>query len=192
MFDDSEYVKYCQKKGFRGLSCEESDLEELAVTERIDSAHFIAKDTVYRCRTCNGLYKHCFVMQDEVRNIDCEPGWWTPLDRYFKIEEMYANKPPLSIEEARRYGYDGEDFTVKNRRCNYEETPSGLTCLPGGLEFVAWTVPATRDHHGEKIEKCKKCGQLYKQIWIGRRRFFYVKPPHLYYFPQAEAEQYKK
>lgn len=190
MNEKSSYPAYCDNSARNGLTCFESDLEFIAIAKDYKSETSITKEVIYQCRKCQGFYKHCYSSVYETRNFDCEEGWWTPVDRYFKVEEIYGNNPALPLKEARKYGYKGEDFTWKANRCNYGNTPSGLTCRAGSIKFLAWASPEKTDSYDDKIFKCKRCGQLYKQIWIQKIKFNFYKAAQSDFFPLDEARRF--
>src|SRR5688572_4675432 len=89
MSEKSVYPVYCNQPKYKGATCLREDLEFIETVEDCQSETFIIKESIYKCRVCQGIYKYCLFEKDETRNLDCDPGWWTVLDRFFKIEEIY-------------------------------------------------------------------------------------------------------
>ena len=101
---------------------------------------------------------------------------WSILDKYFKIEETRykelgsALNMPLKIEEARVFGYAGEDLTWKDGRCNFDLQHVELTCRARDLQMIAYLSPGSNHHHSEKFYRCRRCGEWY---------FFKILPPYI-------------
>jgi hypothetical protein len=151
---------YCNRQERHGLRCDEATLA-LVRSVRDESAPGVqAEEAIYRCAVCGGLYKHLRVWEYTQRCFDVDEGWWMAEDRFYPVGELVSGGVPFPIEEARTYGYAGEDFTLLNGRCDYPRQLNGLTCRFSQLALVArpeGECPA-------EIRRCRRCGQFYKQI----------------------------
>lgn len=158
---------YCERLGSRGLSCDARFLEELK-TQGADESY---QEQVLRCAVCAGLYKYVFCQIWQERNFDCDRGWHVICDRYFKVEERFANCIPFPVEEARDYGYEIPPLGPGN----YSDTPCqeasrvGLTCPSTQLVSLGYSA----DH---KIQKCRLCGEFYVKLWLSALEFHYFRP----------------
>ena len=182
---------YCHHPAAHGRTCALSELILVADLEATDTEQARYQTRIYRCQVCQGLYKYLYQAHYETRMMDRDAGWLVLCDRYYKIEEERANVPPLTIAEARSYGYQGPDATWSDGRCNYELTPSGLSCRFTTLARVE-SLPGLI--HPSTVYRCTRCGQLYKQVWQTSARFQFVRPGETadggIAFPPEEAAHY--
>ena len=192
--ENSPYSIYCSNRGdpYFGLDCNESDLIVVKILEeRYDSDNVCTeKEVIYRCRVCGGFYKH------EYSARYSEDGWmgndhgWMIENHYYKIEEPYSGsigstrKPALPLDEARAYGYTGEDYTWKNDRCNFDLCYGELTCRPMDLRLVAYRESEARAHNCDKFYQCRRCGQWYLETILPVRK---ILKPSNEHFPVEEA-----
>jgi hypothetical protein len=165
--EEHAYSGYCSDKYWQ--RCADENLEVVKVLdERFDGDGTLEhKDTIRRCRVCGGFYKQQYrAIYNHSWVFDAEEGWEIT-DNYFRIEEPCWKAfnstlaVPLTIREAREYGYTGEDRSWKNGRCNFPAQNVELTCRAGDLEFVADVTPAAWDHLKNKLYKCRRCGEWY-------------------------------
>jgi len=159
---------YCTGPESNGLTCDQADLELLEEGPYEEDSHFRYQKGIFRCRRCSGLYKHVHAEKYEYRFMDCDEGWWTTEDGYHKVSAPWTRDGKFDIEEARRYGYDGPEETLVNGRCAYSRLNTGLTCRFLDLAEVARLDKKTW------IRRCRRCGQVYKQV---------KEPAHHFYKP---------
>ena len=163
--EDHAYSFYCKDKEWQ--RCDDLEVVEV-LTESFDAdGELSEKQAIYRCRKCGGFYKQQYRATYYPSHLfDTEEGW-DITDKYFKIEEPRWKAPastldvPLTIGEARKYGYAGKDHTWKNGRCNFPAQNMELTCRAGDLQFVADATPNAWDHLRNKLYKCRRCGEWY-------------------------------
>ncbi len=161
------YSFYCKKKFWE--RCETADLivVKIFVEDHDSDGELTDKEAIYRCRVCGGFFKQQYsAIYYPSGFFDTEEGW-SITDKYFKIEAPLWNglgsrgDIPLTIAEARLYGYAGEDLSWKNGRCNFNLQQVELTCRARDLQFVAYLSPESNRHNSERFYKCHRCGQWY-------------------------------
>ncbi|MCY7347495.1 MAG: hypothetical protein LH614_14925 [Pyrinomonadaceae bacterium] len=195
--ENTPYSIYCRNRGnsYFGLICNKSDLIAVKILEeQYDSDNVCTeKAAICRCRVCGGFYKH------EYSARYSEDGWmgdehgWIIEDRYHKIEEPYSHsvgssvKPALPLDEARAYGYTGEDFTWKNNRCNFALFYGELTCRGMDLQLVAYRESEARPHNCDKFYQCRRCGQWYLLTILP---LYKILKPSNEHFPIEEAGKF--
>jgi len=165
--EDHAYSFYCKDKHWQ--RCDDENLEVVKVLDEsfYDDGELARKIAIHRCRVCGGFYKQQYrAIYNPHGLFDTEEGWDITND-YFRIEEprwKTLNSTldvPLTIHEARSFGYTGEDHSWKNGRCNFPVQNVELTCRGAGLQFVADATPDAWDHLRNKLYKCKRCGEWY-------------------------------
>ena len=173
---DHAYSFYCKENYWQ--RCDEENLEvvEVLFEEWDTGGDLTRKEVIWRCRQCGGFYKQQYRATYYPSHLfDTEEGW-DITNNYFRIEEPRYKTPgstldvPLKLDEARKYGYAGEDRTWKNGRCNFPAQNVELTCRAGDLGFVADAgAPNAWDHLRNKLYRCRRCGEWY---------LFTPLPPH--------------
>lgn len=175
--DDDAFSFYCKNFCNLGSTCELSDLIIVKILREDfnNDGDCTAKEIIYKCVVCGGFYKRKYsAIYYHPYNFDTEEGW-SIVDKYFKIEEPLwktlgsTGKPPLTLDEARHYGFTGKDHTWKNGRCNFPAQNVELTCRAIDLQFVAFHESGMMNHNSNKFYKCKRCGEWY---------FFIILPPY--------------
>lgn len=182
---------YCKKNYWE--RCDLSDLIVVKILEEEfdDEGECTTREIIYKCAVCGGFYKQ------EYRATYSEDGWmgdedgWVIQDLYFKIEEQVGSSgiPALPLDEARAYGYTGEDHTWKNNRCNFNLLKVELTCRGIDLQFVAYRSPESRAHNSDKFYKCRRCGQWYLFKILPPYKEAFLKPSNEH-FPVEEARKF--
>ena len=195
--ENTPYSIYCHIPGshYSRLICNKSDLIAVKILEEeYDSDNVCTeKAAIYRCRVCGGFYKH------EYSAKYTEDGWmgddhgWIIEDSYYKVEEPYsrsvgsAGKPALPLDEARAYGYTGEDFTWKSNRCNFDLLYGELTCRGIDLQLVAYRESEATAHNCDKFYQCRRCGQWYLLTILP---VYKILKPSNEHFPVEEARTF--
>lgn len=165
--DDHAYSFYCRTNSWE--RCDNKNLNVVKILkEKFDSDNVCTeKEIICRCGVCGGFYKRRYrAVYYPFGLFDTEEGWDIQ-DKYFKIEEPGARGlnstlyVPLTLEEARSYGYTGEDRTWKNGRCNFPPQNVELTCRAADLKCVAYRSPELTGHNHDKFYKCMRCGEWY-------------------------------
>lgn len=158
---------YCAGPDVQGLTCDRANLELLARLNEDKDKDSVYREFLYRCRACGGLYKYVYAERYATRNMDSDEGWETLADEYVKVDyPRLREDSPLSVEEALRLGYLGDDRPLTGGRCDLPRELNGLTCRFSQLAGVARLDEVTW------IRRCSKCGQLYKHV-AGHRHHFY-------------------
>lgn len=169
------YSFYCKKNSWERCAAADLIVVKILVEKHNADGELTEKVAIYRCRVCGGFYKQKYsAIYYHPYHFDTEEGW-SVTDKYFKIEAPLwsglnsSGEIPLTIEEARGFGYTGADLTWKNGRCNFEAQNVELTCRARDLRMVAYLSPESNHHNSEKFYKCLRCGEWY---------FFKVLPPY--------------
>lgn len=160
---------YCKNGNWHGSTCRSDDL--IVVKTLIDKYdeedNCTEKEVIYKCAVCGGFYKRKYsATYYSGYEFDTDEGW-SITEKYFKIEQPLwsgigsSGKPPLTLGEARFYGYTGEDYTWKNNRCNFPSESGELSCRGVDVKFVAYRSPESRTHISDKFYKCMRCGEWY-------------------------------
>ena len=101
---------YCHNQMDQGLTCLRQNLvllRRLSEDEGPTSTNIVL---LYQCQECKGLYKYIYASSFQVRNFDADEGWQVYTDAYFKVGERNgAGTVMFPVEEARIYGYHGDD-----------------------------------------------------------------------------------
>ncbi len=167
--EDTSYSIYCQNSSYYGSTCRLDDLMVVKIfRETYDSENVCTeREVICKCSVCGGFYKRRYsATYYHSALFDTEEGW-SVTDDYFKIEQPLwsglnsSGAIPLTIEEARSFGYTGEDYTWKNGRCNFNRQNVELTCRARDLKFIAYRSPELKAHNHDKFYECRRCGQWY-------------------------------
>ena len=103
-------MRYCTEPPalYDGLTCKLADLVVLREHED-NSRYSMMSYTVYRCRTCGGLYKHIDSAVWQDRHHDGEAGW-SSYDRFYKVGERQGGV--IYLTEAEAYAYRSHHSTL--------------------------------------------------------------------------------
>lgn len=160
---------YCKNNSYYGSTCKLDDLIVVkTLVETFDeNGECTGREVIYKCAVCGGFYKRQYsATYYSGFEFDTDEGW-SITDKYFKIEQPLwrgigsSGKPPLSLEEARFYGYTGADYTWKNNRCSFSSESGELSCRGVDVKFVAYRSPDSKTHISDKFYKCMRCGEWY-------------------------------
>ena len=196
MHDDA-FSFYCKNNSYYGSTCKIDDL--IVVKTLIDKydeeGNCTEKEVIYKCAVCGGFYKRRYsATYYSGYEFDTEEGW-SITDKYFKIEQPLwsglgsSGKPPLTLEEARSYGYAGADRTWKNNRCNFPVQNVELTCRAIDLQFVAYRSPESKTPTSDRFYKCRRCGEWYFFTLLHPFTEALLKPSNEL-FPSEEAAKF--
>ncbi|HMS39910.1 MAG TPA: hypothetical protein PKE69_06780 [Pyrinomonadaceae bacterium] len=164
---DDAFSFYCRKETWN--SCDESNLIVVKTLVEIfdKDGNCTEKEVIYKCSVCGGFFKRRYsAAYYSGHEFDTDEGW-SITDKYFKIEQPLwsgigsSGKPPLSLEEARFYGYAGADYTWKNNRCNFPSESGELSCRGVDVKLVAYRSPESKTHISDKFYKCMRCDEWY-------------------------------
>lgn len=192
---DDAFSFYCKKEVWN--RCDESNLIVVkTLVETFDAqGECTARIVIYKCAVCGGFYKRQYsATYYDAFQFDTDEGW-SITDKYFKIEQPLwsglgsTGAPPLSLEEARFYGYTGADHTWKNNRCNFNVQNVELTCRAIDLQFVAYRSPESKTHVSDRFYKCRRCGEWYFFKLLYPYTEALLKPSNEL-FPLEEAKQF--
>ncbi len=194
---DDAFSFYCKNNSNYGSTCQVDDLivvktlvetfdEDGECTERI---------VIYKCAVCGGFYKRQYdATYYSGYEFDTDEGW-SITDKYFKIEQPLwsgigsSGKPPLTLGEARFYGYAGADYTWKDNRCNFPSESGELSCRGVDVKFVAYRSPESKTHTSDKFYQCMRCGEWYFYTTIAPYERTILKSSNAL-FPIAEAKKF--
>lgn len=174
--EDHAYSLYCKKNSWECCSSRKDLIEVKVLAEEHDAdGELTEKVAIYCCPVCGGFYKRQYrATYYSAYQFDTEEGW-SVTDKYFKIEAPLwrgldsRGEIPLTIDEARAFGYAGPDLTWQNGRCNFDAEYVEATCRARDLRLVAYLSPASKRHNSERFYKCRRCGEWY---------FFKILPPY--------------
>lgn len=194
---DDAFSFYCKNNSYYGSTCKIDDL--IVVKTLIDKydeeGNCTEKQVIYKCAVCGGFYKRQYdATYYSGYEFDTDEGW-SITDKYFKIEQPLwsgigsSGKPPLTLEEARAYGYTGKDYTWKDNRCNFPSESGELSCRGVDVKFVAYRSPASKTHISDKFYKCMRCGEWYFYTTIAPYERTILKSSNAL-FPVEEAEKF--
>lgn len=195
---DDAFSFYCKNNSYYGSTCKIDDL--IVVKTLIDKydeeGNCSEKEIIYKCAVCGGFYKRQYdATFYDYRYFDNGGDGWFIKDKYFKIEQPLwsgigsSGKPPLTLEEARFYGYTGKDHTWKNNRCNFPSESGELNCRGVDVKFVAYRSPESRTHISDKFYKCLRCGEWYFYTTIEPYKRAILKSSNAL-FPVEEARKF--
>lgn len=165
---DDAYSFYCQRP--YGSMCRSEDLivVKTLIEKFDDDGECTERIVIYKCKVCGGFYKRQYdATYYDYPYFDNGGAGWSVTDKYFKIEQPLwsgigsSGKPPLTIEEARFYGYAGKDYSWKNYRCNFPPEDGELTCRGVDVQFVAYRSPESKTNSSDKFYKCLRCGEWF-------------------------------
>lgn len=134
--------------------CPRESLVLLEVVEAIDKPDFVLRVEIHRCAICERLHKRHRYEIDHPRLLG--EGGWTQSERWIEIGDADLE---FTVEEARRYGFVGDDFTWKDGRCHYRSPHREFRCSPKLL------VP-----HLTAVSRCTRCGQYWRYLPTGWMR----------------------
>lgn len=194
---DDAFSFYCKNGNWYGSTCNPSDLiiVKTLVEKFDDDGKCTEQEVIYKCAVCGGFYKRQYdATYYNGYEFDTDEGW-SITDKYFKIEQPLwsgigsSGKPPLSLEEARFYGYAGEDYTWKNGRCNFPAERDELTCRGVDVKLIAYRSPESKTHISNKFYKCLRCGEWYFYTTIAPYKRAILKSSNEL-FPIEEAQKF--
>jgi uncharacterized C2H2 Zn-finger protein len=182
---------YCNGPSYQGLTCKRNRLILISELKNVDQEDYRNREVIYQCPLCQGLYKHVDSSIFQMRNFDCESGWWNLCNYFYKVEEKGSQSIPFPFEQACQFGFKGAGPIYTPQRCAQPAVFSGCTC-------VIQDVYEIERRGNERIQKCRRCGQFYKEVWLtSTSRHYhshYYKPDENYEgkvaFPMSEALQY--
>lgn len=193
--NDDAFSFYC--KNSYGSMCKNSDLVvvKTLVEKFDDNGECTEREVIYKCAVCGGFYKRKYdATYYNGFEFDTDEGW-SITDKYFKIEQPLwsglgsSGKPPLTLDEARAYGYAGEDYTWKNGRCNFNVQNVEMTCRAIDLQFIAYRSPESKTHISDRFFKCLRCGEWYMFKLLEPYTEALLKPTNEL-FPVGEAKKF--
>lgn len=167
--NDDAFSFYCKNNSWYGSTCKIDDLIVVkTLVEKFDEdGECTDREIIYKCAVCGGFYRRKYdATYYDGYQFDTDEGW-SITDKYFKIEQPLwsgigsSGKPPLTLEEARFYGYAGKDHTWKNGRCNFPSESGELSCRGVDVKLVAYRSPESKTHISDKFYKCMRCGEWY-------------------------------
>lgn len=165
---DDAYSFYCKKKTWERCKSSNLIVVKTLIDKYDEEGNCTEKEVIYKCAVCGGFYKRQYdATFYDYRYFDNGGDGWSITDKCFKIEQPLwfgigsSGKPPLTLEEARFYGYAGKNHTWKNNRCNFPAQNVELTCRAIDLSFVAYRSPESKTHISDRFFKCRRCGEWY-------------------------------